>query len=419
MSNTVSVTSDVADLMRDAAEFIAESFAPLWDRAYSASAPDNETLESERESARQVIRACAEAIGSGEAGDVSGLDLDGPGQRAAAAGLSATRLLDWFHTVEKAINEFVLGRDDVALEAIRETHSAVTRFFTTYTALEMQTYELAHDELGNWYSTVASDMIAYLTSGAAVEDSLVNRQAKSLGLDPRVPYRAIAIRSESGLSVHRWALIRHRLIEVIRRLNSQPNPIVQERKGLLIALISPAVDNAELVRALEALLADPELKRTLYLSTGEPVSRLPDAGRSCRQALSALEIGTYREYQGAVTQCTDVILEVLLTHNHWVSHRLIDSRLGDLVDKPHIIDTLRAYIACDMSLQRTAEELFVHANTVAYRLRQIATLTGRDMRRVADLVDLSVALSALDVIKMREDSNDDHTNLHAAILSGE
>lgn len=413
ISEEVRSVGDVATSLGAACDVIAEGFASQWLR-HSGSA---KALEEETQTARRVLLMCAQALESEAPIDIVTTDLVSPGQRAAARGLPATTMLDWFRGLEGAINDFVLSQDGVGLDVIRTSHSRIGAFFDDFSSLELQTYEVTHDELGDWYSAVASDMIAYLASGAAVEDSLVNRQARSLGLDPRMPYRAIAIRAESGISAHRWALIRHRLIEVIRGLNSQPNPIVQERKGLLLALISPVVDDAELVRRLEAIFDDPELKRTLYLSTGELVDRLPDAGRSCRQALSALEIGMYREYQGSVTQCTDVILEVLLTHNHWVSHRLIDSRLAAIVDKPHMIETLRAYISCDMSLQRTAEELFVHPNTVAYRLRQIAKLTNRDMRRISDLSDLSIALAALDVIKMREDMDDENANLHAAILS--
>jgi hypothetical protein len=78
---------------------------------------------------------------------------------------------------------------------------------------------------------------------------------------------------------------------------------------------------------------------------------------------------------------------------------------------------LRAYINCDMALQRTAEELVVHPNTVAYRLRQIATLTGRNMRRVVDLADMMVALAAFDVVAMGSDQEKGRVDLRALLLA--
>ena len=38
--------------------------------------------------------------------------------------------------------------------------------------------------------------------------------------------------------------------------------------------------------------------------------------------------------------------------------------------------TLLAYLDCDLNIKRTAEQLVVHPNTVRYRLRRIAELTG-------------------------------------------
>jgi hypothetical protein len=48
---------------------------------------------------------------------------------------------------------------------------------------------------------------------------------------------------------------------------------------------------------------------------------------------------------------------------------------GDLLD---LTGTLRAYLDCDLSVPKTAERLFVHPNTVRYRLTKLEELTGLD-----------------------------------------
>ena len=53
-----------------------------------------------------------------------------------------------------------------------------------------------------------------------------------------------------------------------------------------------------------------------------------------------------------------------------------------------VSDTLLAYLDCDLNVKRAAEQLVVHPNTVRYRLRRIAELTGTDPRRFADLLEL-------------------------------
>ena len=54
--------------------------------------------------------------------------------------------------------------------------------------------------------------------------------------------------------------------------------------------------------------------------------------------------------------------------------------------------TLLAYLDCDLNIRRAAEQLVVHPNTVRYRLRRIAELTGADPRRFADLLELATVV---------------------------
>ena len=52
------------------------------------------------------------------------------------------------------------------------------------------------------------------------------------------------------------------------------------------------------------------------------------------------------------------------------------------------METLRAYLDCDLDVGRAARALYVHPNTVRYRLRRIGELTGLDPRRFSDQVEL-------------------------------
>lgn len=54
--------------------------------------------------------------------------------------------------------------------------------------------------------------------------------------------------------------------------------------------------------------------------------------------------------------------------------------------------TLRAYLACGMHVERTATRLFVHQNTVRYRLARFEQLTGASLRETQVLVELWWAL---------------------------
>jgi DNA-binding PucR family transcriptional regulator len=58
---------------------------------------------------------------------------------------------------------------------------------------------------------------------------------------------------------------------------------------------------------------------------------------------------------------------------------------------PTLTETLDAYLDCGGAIESCARKLFVHPNTVRYRLRRIADFTGRDPTLPRDAYVLRVA----------------------------
>ena len=66
----------------------------------------------------------------------------------------------------------------------------------------------------------------------------------------------------------------------------------------------------------------------------------------------------------------------------------------DAVNHGDLVATLHAYLAADCLVHVVAERMFVHRNTVRYRLDQIERLTGRSLASTQDRVQLWLALLA-------------------------
>ena len=56
------------------------------------------------------------------------------------------------------------------------------------------------------------------------------------------------------------------------------------------------------------------------------------------------------------------------------------------------METLRAYLDSDLDVARTADALYVHPNTVRYRLRRVSELTGYSPTVPRDALALRLAL---------------------------
>jgi purine catabolism regulator len=77
----------------------------------------------------------------------------------------------------------------------------------------------------------------------------------------------------------------------------------------------------------------------------------------------------------------------------------VDRILGPLIvwDREHdsnLVMTLQAYLECDRSPSQASKVLFVHTQTVNYRLARIQELTGRSMHSTGDVSELWFALRA-------------------------
>jgi DNA-binding PucR family transcriptional regulator len=80
-----------------------------------------------------------------------------------------------------------------------------------------------------------------------------------------------------------------------------------------------------------------------------------------------------------------------------VLRALRDRLLGPLreYDDRHnadLLTTLKSFLACDGSWSACASRMYVHVNTVRYRISRIEALTGRDLSALADRVDFFLAL---------------------------
>ncbi|MEH0548768.1 helix-turn-helix domain-containing protein [Streptomyces sp. B21-105] len=102
---------------------------------------------------------------------------------------------------------------------------------------------------------------------------------------------------------------------------------------------------------------------------------------------------------GGAIRLTEHLPAALVVSAPDLGAALVERALGPLgnlepADEAVLLDTLAAWLACDGSAQRAGERLYCHRNTVLNRLRRYEQLTGRSLARPADLMEVSLALTA-------------------------
>ena len=80
----------------------------------------------------------------------------------------------------------------------------------------------------------------------------------------------------------------------------------------------------------------------------------------------------------------------------------MDHILGPLLayDAEHsseLVHTLEEFLRANRSWQRASEVLYVHKQTLVYRIKRVEELTGRHLDDTADVAELWFALQALEL----------------------
>lgn len=128
---------------------------------------------------------------------------------------------------------------------------------------------------------------------------------------------------------------------------------------------------------------------------GPSVPGLTEAGRSARAALSGLVAARAWPQAPRPVAADDLLPERLLSGDTTARRALVDRAYRRLqqADVP-LLETTSCYLATGRSIEATARALFIHPNTVRYRLRRVADVTGWDPVDPREGFVLQIAITA-------------------------
>lgn len=155
----------------------------------------------------------------------------------------------------------------------------------------------------------------------------------------------------------------------------------------LVAIVSGQLSPTDkfLGDLLNAFSGDPVV-------VGPTAPMLTAAYHSAREAISGMNaVGGWRGAPRPVL-ARELLPERALMGDASAIVALHTDVMGPLADAgPTLIETLDAYLDCGGAIEACARKLFVHPNTVRYRLKRITDFTGRDPTLPRDAYVLRVA----------------------------
>jgi hypothetical protein len=244
----------------------------------------------------------------------------------------------------------------------------------------------------------ARDIVERLIRGQPIDTG--RRHPSAPGLNPTGQLVTIVARVEETDLPLGDALQRAR--DVLEETVSlgRAKPLVAIREGevvLLAAGTSPRAKTPLLRKAHERTRADHGVDVRYGVSF--PADGFPGVQRAYREAVLSL---SYTSAARPIISMDELSsLECALVGADATTREVIASKGAGIKalaagDLSVLTSTVRAFSGADLNVNRAAQRLHVHPNTIRYRLDRIATTTGHDPRTFTGLVELLCVLELLD-----------------------
>ena len=159
------------------------------------------------------------------------------------------------------------------------------------------------------------------------------------------------------------------------------------------------IDDIEDLHQLACAMQETVISETglaVTIGIGQSTRRAGELHKSYRQARRAIEIGRiYRENE-TVHIYSSLLLERFLsdippeTAEHY--HSLLFNRSTSRLFSEEILSTVEMFFRKDLNLSDTARQLYIHRNTLVYRLDKVQRQTGLDLRKFDDAVTFKMLM---------------------------
>lgn len=143
-----------------------------------------------------------------------------------------------------------------------------------------------------------------------------------------------------------------------------------------------------------ALTTDLELRPVVGIGT--VVTNIRDLARSYKEAQLAIEVGKVFDTERSIINYDNLgigrlIYQLPTTLCEMFLQEVFKKNPIDALDQETLF-TINKFFENNLNVSETARKLFVHRNTLVYRLEKIKKLTGLDLREFDDAITFKVAL---------------------------
>ncbi len=173
---------------------------------------------------------------------------------------------------------------------------------------------------------------------------------------------------------------------------------ISETDVALVKEVTPEIttgDLEQLARSLVDTLAS-EFYTHAVVGIGTIVTGIKDLAKSFKEAHIALEVGKVFDNEKSIVSCDNLGIARLI---YQLPTTLCETFLKEVFKRDSIdsldqetLFTIQRFFDNNLNVSETSRKLFVHRNTLVYRLEKIKKITGLDLREFDHAIVFKIAL---------------------------
>ena len=173
---------------------------------------------------------------------------------------------------------------------------------------------------------------------------------------------------------------------------------ISETDVALVKQLGEGTDAREVQKIAQAVqeALDRELGLKTVVGVGTVVNHVRDLARAYKEAQVAIDVGKVFDSERSIINYENLgigrlIYQLPTTLCEMFLQEVFKKNPIDALDQETLF-TINKFFENNLNVSETARKLFVHRNTLVYRLEKIKKLTGLDLREFDDAITFKVAL---------------------------
>ena len=183
---------------------------------------------------------------------------------------------------------------------------------------------------------------------------------------------------------------------------------VDEKDIIVVKELAENETYDDLYKAAEVMLDlfKGEVKREIHIAYGTIVGEIKDVSRSYKEARMALDVGKiFFQGKSVVAYSTlgigRLIYQLPIPLCKMFIGEIFEGKFPDDFDE-ETLTTINKFFENSLNVSETSRQLYIHRNTLVYRLDKLQKSTGLDLRVFEDAITFKIALMVVKYMKYME-----------------